>query len=101
VGGILNYFTGEYVYLNVSPIHGHGLFAKQKIIKNTIINNIVIQRGIWNHSTKPNCVVVGDESNFRLFDLKTIKDIEKGEEILVDYRNLNGENSKFKGMDLL
>ena len=78
-----------------SPIHGLGLFASKKIIskKELGITHVKDKRfshgyirtplgGFFNHSVTPNCEAVygGD-----FIKLSTIKNINLGDEITVDY----------------
>ena len=95
----------KYFYVDDSPIHGKGLFARRKLKKDqflgtyhgpkTKINDMHVlwveeEEGKWigkdgknmlrylNHSNKP-C------AEFDGFDLYAMRDIQKGEEITFDY----------------
>ena len=81
-----------YLTIKNSKIHGLGLFSLTKIDKDHTIGmshlqveNYLIRTplcGFINHSDKPNCVK--KMFNNRYF-LKTLRDIEKGEELTLSY----------------
>jgi len=81
-----------YLTIKNSKIHGLGLFSLTKIDKNHTIGMSHLQvendlirtplGGFINHSDKPNCVK--KMFNNRYF-LKTLRDIEKGEELTLSY----------------
>ena len=86
--------------LGFSEIHDIGLFAKEKISKATNLGMSHIQisdtivrtplGGFINHSDKPNCEKVklyfkSDHTEFTKWNLITIKDIKKGEELTLSY----------------
>ena len=85
----------EYSYsVKDSEIHGKGVFAKENIDKGkkslacilTDEEFLYSDLGKYiNHSKSPNCKLVDDGS--RNFLVVTIKDINEGDEILVDYDN--------------
>lgn len=79
-----------------SPIEGHGLFAKEDIPKGTElgITHVRDERfqndyirtplgGFFNHSEDPNCEAYLEGQDF--ICLRTIKDIQKGEELTAYY----------------
>ena len=97
-------FTGKWrplpdsVTIKDSDIEGLGLFAKKKIPANT---NLGIRR-VWlvdewirtalgsfsNHSENPTCINIEGthEKGYKYFYLKTIKDLEPGEELTLTYK---------------
>ena len=88
-----------------SEVQGLGLFSKTRIPKDTnlglthvIINGTIIRTplgGFYNHSNDANCIKFEKDghSNYDniYYFLKTIKDIEKGEELTVKYTLYNIE----------
>lgn len=87
------------VELRKSDIHGYGLFALQKIEANRDlgVTHIADPRfpdgyirtalgSYANHSNHPNIKGVGEDDTYRCI---TIREITKGEELLVDYRDFN------------
>lgn len=77
----------------------HGLYATEVIYQDEFLGITHIKHsefqdglirtplgGFFNHSDKPNCVLVEDGD---FFHLKTIKDIYQGEEITVKYTHYN------------
>ena len=96
----------ESVVVRVSPIHGYGLFAIDNIPQGTDLgvshifavgfkNNHVRTPlgGFINHSDTPNCYKVQshEESVLTYYNLHTIRDVEKGEELTVTYTLYNIE----------
>ena len=94
----------DYLRLGFSDIHYIGLFAKEKISHGTNfgmshiqISDTIIRTplgGFINHSDEPNCEKVKlfftneDKQpayNFSKWNLVTIKDIKKGEELTLRY----------------
>jgi SET domain-containing protein len=87
------------VTIKKSKIHGLGLFAKNNIPKDTklglthiFIGEEIVRTplgGFYNHSDDPNCSTYYPlDDLFLVTDrlcLRTIKDIQKGEEITVKY----------------
>ena len=81
-----------------SVVQGLGLFSKTRIPKDTnlglthvIINGSIIRTplgGFYNHSETPNCIKYEKDNRFYL---KTISDIEEGEELTVKYTLYNIE----------
>ena len=79
-----------------SPIDGHGLFAREDIPKGTElgITHVRDKRfqdgyirtplgGFFNHSEEPNCEAYLEDTDF--ICLRTLKDIQKGEELTAYY----------------
>ena len=76
-----------------SEIDGLGLFASQDISEGTCLGvTHIYHEGEWirtplggfiNHSDDPNCVCDGE----KVFKLRILKDIVKGEELTLDYRD--------------
>ena len=91
--------------LGFSKIHDIGLFAKEKINRgqNLGISHIQIGKelfrtplgGFINHSNNPNCVKIelhnsnGHTYNYKRWNLVTVKDIKKGEELTLRYTFYN------------
>jgi len=90
----------ESVTIKSSPIHGLGLFAIETIPKNIdlgmihfVLENLYDNRereiirtpvgGFVNHSENPNCERV-EVKSYR-WNLKTIKEVKKGEELTLKY----------------
>lgn len=84
------------VYIASSPIHGMGLFTKvpTKSGHDFGITHVADERfengyirtpfgGFINHSVTPNCQVYEEGDTLRI---KTIKDIDRGCELTLDYR---------------
>tara|TARA_A100000164_G_C21894729_1_gene767252 strand:- start:1 stop:288 length:288 start_codon:yes stop_codon:yes gene_type:complete len=88
----------ENILLKQSKVHGMGLFAKSKILKDTSlgmshinIDGEIIRTplgGFYNHSKTPNCIKYEKDNRFYL---NTISDIEEGEELTVKYTLYNIE----------
>ena len=91
-----------FLTIKESAVHGLGLFTNKKILNNTelgmshmIINETIFRTplgGFYNHSEEPNCVKFEKENIHQRIDylyLKTICDIEEGEELLVKYTLYN------------
>ena len=82
------------VCIQVSPIHGHGIYATQDIKKGTDLGSTHIKvpmiltyirtplGGFINHSEDPNCEVIKIGKYYYLI---TIKDIMPDEEITLSY----------------
>ena len=73
-----------------SNIHGYGMFAKRKILKNDFIGMASIDNTYktylgryTNHSANPNIAFLYNQSNDLL--VKALRDIEAGEELFLDY----------------
>ena len=80
--------------LRQSNVHGKGIFATEKLQENKVLFEThtktsgaiewinLMPNHLYNHSTNPNCrsMTLG---NFKY--LVTLRDIEVGEELLVDY----------------
>jgi hypothetical protein len=91
-------FVHEKTYINQSATHGMGLFAKEDIPAKTTMHSITIQWGLWNHAAKPNdnCIAIKSKgvNEERVWSLLTIRDIEKDEELLIDFEH-SGPNFPF------
>ena len=73
-----------------SNIHGYGMFAKTKILKNDLIGMASIDNTYktylgryTNHSANPNISFLYNQSNDLL--AKALQDIEAGEQLFLDY----------------
>ena len=98
----------EYLAIGPSDIHGAGILAKEDIPGEVVIGITHVYDpnfqhdyirtplgGFINHSDKPNCVKIEAvtrqrvtplyDHDFTKWDLVTIKDIEPGEELTVQY----------------
>ena len=86
----------ESLTIKQSGINGLGLFAEQKIMHGTNfgvshykLNGDIIRTplgGFINHSNTPNVVKVELKDNkYKKWNLVTLKDIEKGEEVTIRY----------------
>jgi len=89
------------VKIKKSPIEGYGLFAKEVISKGILLGISHIETdislfphgwirtplgGFYNHSEKPNCMLVGKIINgLQVKMLKTIVDIKEEEELTCTY----------------
>ena len=90
----------ESLTIKQSGINGLGLFADQKIMQGTNLgvshykfNGDIIRTplgGFINHSNTPNVVKVELQGNqYKKWNLVTLKDIEKGEEVTIRYTFYN------------
>ena len=89
----------ESVTIKKSGVHGLGLFADQKIMHGTNLgmSHLKVEDTIFrtplggfiNHSNTPNCVkaelLLSDSSFRKKWNLITIQDVKKGEELTVRY----------------
>ena len=95
--------------IQTSKVNGLGLFAKENIVQGTNlgmshlkIKDVIFRTplgGFINHSNDPNCVkaelkmtnddLKGNQYHYKKWNLITIKDITKGEEITVRYTFYN------------
>ena len=86
----------ESLTIKQSGINGLGLFADQKIMQGTNLgvshykfNGDIIRTplgGFINHSNTPNVVKIElKDNNYKKWNLVTLKDIEKGEEVTIRY----------------
>ena len=88
------------VVIKDSPIHGQGLYATEDISNSTDLGISHIFAvgfrdgyirtplgGFVNHSDTPNCYKVQshDDSALNYYNLYTTRDIEKGEELTLNY----------------
>ena len=91
--------------IQTSKVNGLGLFAKENIVQGTNlgmshlkIKDVIFRTplgGFINHSNDPNCVKAelkmtnddsdGNQYHYKKWNLITIKDITKGEEITIRY----------------
>jgi SET domain-containing protein len=67
-----------------SQVHGQGYFAKRAIVKGEAIKRSEGSRG-YNHGCAPNI------GNGPAWDCVALRDIAKGEELLLDYARDSGE----------
>jgi len=97
----------ESLTIQQSGINGLGLFADQKIMQGTNLgmSHIKIKETIFrtplggfiNHANEANCVKVellmtyenGTKVNYKKWNLVTLRDIKKGEELTVRYTFYN------------
>ena len=90
----------ESLTIKQSGINGLGLFADQKVMQGTNfgvshykLNGDIIRTplgGFINHSNTPNVVKVELKDNkYKKWNLVTLKDIEKGEEVTIRYTFYN------------
>ena len=97
----------ESVTIKQSGVHGLGLFAEQRIMQGTNLgmshiklNGTIIRTplgGFINHANEPNVVKVEllmtDQSrikfDYKKWNLVTLRDIKKGEEITIRYTFYN------------
>tara|TARA_R100000656_G_scaffold121987_1_gene97314 strand:+ start:624 stop:929 length:306 start_codon:yes stop_codon:yes gene_type:complete len=90
----------ESLTIKQSRINGLGLFADQKIMQGTNLgmSHLKIKETIFrtplggfiNHANEPNCVKVellmrNDSFDYKKWNLVTLRDIKKGEELTVRY----------------
>ena len=91
------------LHIKDSPIEGQGLFAKEdipammylgishvEVDPEDCISNVAVMRtplgGFVNHSDDPNCVKWEEDQGWgRIYYMKTIKEIKKGEELFLKY----------------
>ena len=90
----------ESLTIKQSKVNGLGLFADQKIMQGTNLgvshyklNGDIVRTplgGFINHSNTPNIVKVELKGNqYKKWNLVTLKDIEKGEEVTIRYTFYN------------
>ena len=89
----------ESVTIKPSGINGLGLFADQKIMHGTNlgmshlkIGDTIFRTplgGFINHSNTPNCVKAELRNDYKKWNLITLQDIKKGEEITLRYTFYN------------
>ena len=92
-----------FLTIKESAVHGLGLFTNSKIGNGTILglSHMIIKEvvfrtplgGFYNHSEEPNCVKFEKDTAYEYdniyYHLKTIREIDKGEELLVKYTLYN------------
>ena len=94
----------ESLTIKTSKVNGLGLFADQKIIRGTNLGmshiklkDTIIRTplgGFINHANEPNCAKVellmkNDSFDYKKWNLITLRDIKKGEELTVRYTFYN------------
>ena len=88
------------LHVKDSPIAGQGLFATQDIpdnmylgISHVVVDDSIMRTplgGFVNHSDNPNCIKgYEDEGWGKIYHMRTIKDIKKGEELFLKYTFYN------------
>tara|TARA_R100000734_G_C3242130_1_gene46436 strand:+ start:134 stop:502 length:369 start_codon:yes stop_codon:yes gene_type:complete len=95
----------DFLKIDKSEIHGHGIFAKKDITDETnlgLSHILVDVPNIWvrtslggfvNHVEKdPNCVLIRDINLTHLFFIIAKRNIKAGEEITLTYTTYNPEN---------
>ena len=88
----------EYLMIGPSNIHGAGILAKEDIPGEVVkgISHVYDPNfqhdyirtplgGFINHSEDPNCELIDDDENTDYKKLKTIKKIEQGQELTLEY----------------
>ena len=84
------------LHIKDSPIAGQGIFAKEDIdammylgISHVVVDEDIMRTplgGFVNHSEDPNCVKWYEDQGWgRIYYMKTIKPIKKGEELFLKY----------------
>ena len=84
------------LHIKDSPIAGQGLFAKEDIdammylgVSHVVVDEDIMRTplgGFVNHSEEPNCVKWYEDQGWgRIYYMKTIKEIKKGEELFLKY----------------
>ena len=84
------------LHIKDSPIAGQGLFAKEDIdammylgVSHVVVDEEIMRTplgGFVNHSEEPNCVKWYEDQGWgRIYYMKTIKEIKKGEELFLKY----------------
>jgi len=92
----------EYLTIGPSSIHGAGILAKEDIPGEVVIGISHVYDpnfqhdyirtplgGFINHSEDPNCELVDDDSDCGNKKIKTLRKIEMGEEITLQYSLYN------------
>lgn len=84
------------LHVKDSPVAGQGLFATQDIpddvylgISHVVVDEDIMRTplgGFVNHSDHPNCTKVYEEEDWgKIYHMRTIKTIKKGEELFLKY----------------
>ncbi len=84
------------LHVKDSPIAGQGLFATQDIpddvylgISHVVVDEDIMRTplgGFVNHSETPNCIKVFEEEEWgKIYHMRTIRPIKKGEELFLKY----------------
>ena len=87
------------LYVSNSDIAGQGLFTNRKLevgtelgLSHKMIDDNLIRTplgGFVNHSEDPNCVKWYEEEDWgKIYHMKTIKQIKKGEELFLKYTSI-------------
>jgi hypothetical protein len=88
-------YLGDMIEVKPSEIHGEGLFARYDILEDVDLQQThclhpehgwvnIKPNHLFNHSETPNCKLVRRDSFYHLY---SVRPIECGEELTVDYRN--------------
>ena len=88
----------EYLSIGPSDIHGAGIFATEDVPQGVMIGISHVYDpnfkhdyirtplgGFVNHSDKPNCELVDDEENTDYKRIRTIRKIQQGNELTLQY----------------
>ena len=84
------------LHVNDSSVAGQGLFAKEVIpddvylgISHVVVDEDIMRTplgGFVNHSETPNCIKVFEEEEWgKIYHMRTIRPIKKGEELFLKY----------------
>ncbi|OUW99296.1 MAG: hypothetical protein CBD88_01080 [Flavobacteriales bacterium TMED228] len=84
------------IHVKDSPVAGQGLFATEDIpddvylgISHVVVDEDIMRTplgGFVNHSETPNCVKVFEEEEWgKIYHMRTIRPIKKGEELFLKY----------------
>ena len=93
----------KFLHVQYSSVAGQGIFALNDIpadvylgISHVVVGDLIpnIMRtplgGFVNHSEDPNCIKVFEEEQWgKIYHMRTIKDIKKGEELFLKYTFYN------------
>ena len=90
----------EFIKVKDSPVAGQGLFATDDIpegvdlgISHVVVDESIMRTplgGFVNHSDDPNCTKDLEEMEWgRIYHMRTIKPIKKGEELFLKYTFYN------------
>ena len=86
----------NWIHVKDSRVAGQGLFAKDDVPEDVYlgISHVVVDEeimrtplgGFVNHSDDPNCTKVYEEEDWgKIYHMRTIKTIKKGEELFLKY----------------
>ena len=84
------------LHIKDSPIAGQGIFAKEDIpsdlelgVSHVVVDEDIMRTpigGFVNHSDEPNCIKYPKKQDWgKIYYMKTIKEIKKGEELFLKY----------------